>query len=255
MGLADLHIHSVHSYDGTATVPAILKYVADKTKLNVIAITDHDTMDGVQEALELAPQYCIEVVPGCEVSTADGHLLTLFVDHAVKPERSLVDTVLQVRELGGLCIAAHPTARGTSSLTFEKIEAALRVPGVADALAGIETYNGGLVYTRHNADIAARCGTFPLSQMGNSDAHVLSTIGQGCTRFNGRTAVDLYIALRNHITRPVEGRGLTGLGVLTSYIPEYLLRRLGWSRWNAAPDAPMKFARLSQVLPAGRVSA
>ena len=42
MGLADLHVHSIHSNDGTVTIPAILKHVANNTKLNVIALTDHD---------------------------------------------------------------------------------------------------------------------------------------------------------------------------------------------------------------------
>jgi len=57
MGFADLHIHSMYSYDGTASISAILKYVADYTDLNVIAITDHDSMEGVPEALDLAPYY------------------------------------------------------------------------------------------------------------------------------------------------------------------------------------------------------
>jgi predicted metal-dependent phosphoesterase TrpH len=47
MGFADLYIHSMYSYDGTASISAILKYVAEYTDLNVIAITDHDSMEGV----------------------------------------------------------------------------------------------------------------------------------------------------------------------------------------------------------------
>jgi predicted metal-dependent phosphoesterase TrpH len=59
MGFADLHIHTVHSWDGTATVPAILKHAADATDLDVIAICDHDCIRGGQEAIQLAPRYGI----------------------------------------------------------------------------------------------------------------------------------------------------------------------------------------------------
>ena len=41
MGLADLHMHTIYSYDGTATVPAVLRR-AHEIGLDVIAITDHD---------------------------------------------------------------------------------------------------------------------------------------------------------------------------------------------------------------------
>lgn len=79
MGFADLHIHSIYSYDGTASISAILKYASDSTRLNVIAITDHDSMQGVAEALDLAPKYNLVVIPGCEVSSKDGHVVALYI--------------------------------------------------------------------------------------------------------------------------------------------------------------------------------
>ncbi len=111
MGLADLHMHTIYSYDGTATVPAVLRR-AHKVGLDVIAITDHDEIAGALEALELAHHFGVEVIPGIEISTAEGDLLALFVTEIVPAGLSLVETVLKVRELGGVCIAPHPTARG-----------------------------------------------------------------------------------------------------------------------------------------------
>jgi len=69
MGLADLHIHTIYSYDGTAPVAAVLNR-AKEVGLNVIAITDHDEIKGSLKAFDLAPQFGIEVIPGIEITTA-----------------------------------------------------------------------------------------------------------------------------------------------------------------------------------------
>ena len=63
MGLADLHMHTIYSYDGTASVPRVLAR-ARQIGLDVIAITDHDEIAGSLKALELAPDYGLEVIPG-----------------------------------------------------------------------------------------------------------------------------------------------------------------------------------------------
>ena len=74
MGLADLHIHSIYSYDGTTSITAALAR-ARQIGLNVIAITDHDEINGSLKALELAPRYGLEVIPGIEVTTAEGGIM------------------------------------------------------------------------------------------------------------------------------------------------------------------------------------
>ncbi len=248
MGLADLHIHTIHSSDGTSSVPAVLKYVADKTDLDVIAITDHDNMDGVNEALELAPAYGLEIIPGSEVSTRDGHLLALFIHHPIPMGMSLVDTVLAAAEQGGICVAAHPMAMGVHSLKISVILDALQIPEVCDSLAGIETYNGGLVYTRNSAVCEAISRLLPLAQMGNSDAHILKTIGDGATEFPGKTAADLRKAIFERTTVVKKGRGLDGFRVVRNYIPCYLLRKAGWVIDNTHPDEPLRYTRLQKAL-------
>ena len=247
MGFADLHIHSIYSSDGTSTIPAILKHIATKTDLSVIAITDHDSMEGTKESMDLAPQYGLEVIPGCEISTAEGHLLALFIERPIPPGRSLVDTVLMVADQGGICIAAHPTARGTPSLSFETIFDALWVPGVARTLVGIEAFNGGLVYTRSNPMVAAMAKMLPLAKVGNSDAHVLPMIGHGSTEFEGSSIQDLRRALETGTTTVRKGKGLDGFAVLKTYIPQYILRKMGWAAWNSGPQAPVKYVRLTSL--------
>ena len=88
----DLHVHTCCS-DGTLT-PDELVALAKKKGLAAIAITDHDTVSGVSEALEAGKQYGIQVVPGIEMSTVmdgkDVHLVGLFV----KPENEELQACL-----------------------------------------------------------------------------------------------------------------------------------------------------------------
>ncbi len=78
----DLHIHSTFS-DGTYTPAELVKMAAYK-KLKTIAITDHDTMDGVAEALSAGKEYGVEVISGLECSVElNGlymHILGYFQD-------------------------------------------------------------------------------------------------------------------------------------------------------------------------------
>lgn len=75
----DLHTHSTCS-DGTLTPTELVAYAAKK-QLSAIALTDHDTIAGISEALESATQYNIELIPGLEFSTnhngKDIHVLGL----------------------------------------------------------------------------------------------------------------------------------------------------------------------------------
>jgi 3',5'-nucleoside bisphosphate phosphatase len=78
----DLHIHT-HASDGQLSPTAIVN-AAVRGRLDVIAVTDHDTVAGVNEALTAARALPLEVVPGVELSTRHGeheiHILGYFID-------------------------------------------------------------------------------------------------------------------------------------------------------------------------------
>ena len=64
---ADLHMHSIHS-DGTLPIKKLLDYAKTK-RLDIIAVTDHDSTDGVSEAVAYGKEINIRVIPGIELST------------------------------------------------------------------------------------------------------------------------------------------------------------------------------------------
>jgi 3',5'-nucleoside bisphosphate phosphatase len=92
----DLHTHSWFS-DGTNS-PTELVQLAARSGVSALAITDHDTMAGVDEALAVSAEYDVEVVPGLEVSVVHKkkalHILGYFMDPA-HSELSAALTVLQ----------------------------------------------------------------------------------------------------------------------------------------------------------------
>lgn len=81
--MVDLHVHSAKS-DGTFTPSELVSYALEKG-LTAFALTDHDTVDGIDEALEAAKDKPITVIPGIEYSTEyhnrDIHIVGLFIDH------------------------------------------------------------------------------------------------------------------------------------------------------------------------------
>jgi predicted metal-dependent phosphoesterase TrpH len=247
MGKADLHVHTAHSWDGTCTVSAVLRQASRQVGLDVIAITDHDEISGALEALSLAPSYNIEVIPGTEVSTSEGHLLALFVTEKVPANLSLLETVLHVRELGGLCIAAHPAAPGVSSLSYAAITQVAQNPEARGTLIGIEGFNASLVYVDTNPAARQLARQLGLAQTGGSDSHVPYTLGEGLTVFPGKSAADLRSALLARKTRGQARRLSNAVDVTFSWVWGYMLRLAGWVTWDPGPRLPLQLARLQSL--------
>jgi predicted metal-dependent phosphoesterase TrpH len=199
-GRADLHMHTNFS-DGWPSPAELVDHVVGNTDLNVIAVTDHDTIEGALRAVERSQQRRrkIDVIVGEEVSSRDGHILALYLERRVRPGMSAAATVHAIHDQGGLAVAAHPfwrTQRQTrtggkvhgkvhgvgwlaAELDFDAIE-------VENATPGFFVFNQ--LAHRLNLGLGA-------TELGSSDAHILDAIGRAYTEFQGRTAADLRLAI------------------------------------------------------------
>jgi hypothetical protein len=218
-GLADLHIHTSFS-DGWPSPEEVVDHVTLETRIDVIAVTDHDTIEGALRAAEHSLRSGgVEVIVGEEVSSRQGHILGLFLVRRVRPGLSAAATVDEIHRQGGLAIAAHPFWRTermaerfrgpihgigwlAAELDFDAVEVENSTPGLG--LANI--------LARRLAEGSGQACT------GSSDAHILEAIGKSATAFNGRSATALRSAIEKRTTSPVRSR----------YEVSSLLRYLAW---------------------------
>jgi predicted metal-dependent phosphoesterase TrpH len=176
----DLHVHSLFSADGVSR-PEDLVAAARAAGLNGFAITDHNTCDAVDYMISHGlmradgqPVDGMLVIPGIEVTTADGHLLCLgcVLPSSLKGMPS-AEVCRLAQEEGGLAVAPHP---------YDLFRAGIR-ESVLDALPldGLEVFNAATTLKRHNRkayDYAQKRG---LPMTAGSDAHHAGAVGVACT--------------------------------------------------------------------------
>jgi predicted metal-dependent phosphoesterase TrpH len=183
--------------DGWPSPGTVVTHVTAAGGLDVIAITDHDTIEGALRAAEFAAGQASapHVVVGEEVSSRQGHILGLFLDKRVRPGLSAAATIGAIHDQGGLAIAAHPfwrterQVRGRATHGVGWCAAELEFDGieVENATPGFYVFN----QLAHRLQEAV--GT---AELGSSDAHIVDAIGRAYTTFSGTTPQALRAAIQ-----------------------------------------------------------
>lgn len=176
----DGHIHTGRSHDGADSYEAVFAEAAARG-LDAIAITDHNEFDyprakavlDQMKAARAVPAHFV-LVPGEEVSSADGHILAYFIRRRIEPGMSAAETIRAIHAQGGLAVAAHPSSSGGVGL-----QTVMRLP-----FDGIEIASGANVLpvamaSDWNYAIKARPSAFVLV---NSDTHGAKGVGVIFTR-------------------------------------------------------------------------
>ena len=118
----DLHTHSTAS-DGSCTPTEVME-AAVNAGLAAVALTDHDTMQGVPEAMEAAEKLDIECIPGIELSAVYGdrevHIVGLFLDPRNSVLAKRLDSFRQIRKQRNLRMIEKMQAAGVD-ITMEKV--------------------------------------------------------------------------------------------------------------------------------------
>jgi predicted metal-dependent phosphoesterase TrpH len=175
----DLHCHSFFSADGVSSPEALIAS-ARKKGLHGFALTDHNTSDGCRYLRDKGlmredgmPVDDFLIIPGVEVTTAEGHLLCLGVILPYLKGTPALEVCKMVHDLAGLAIPPHP---------YDLFRAGIR-ESVLDTLEidALEVFNAATTLKRYNKmayDYAKKRG---LPMTSGSDAHHEAAVGTAYT--------------------------------------------------------------------------
>ncbi|PHP45775.1 histidinol-phosphatase [Methanosarcinales archaeon ex4572_44] len=190
----DLHVHSTYSGDSITTIAEIIKS-AEATGLAGVAICDHNTTEGAIKAMKLAKELrtSVQIIPGIEVSTSEGHLLVLGVTEPLPPGKRVEETIRAADKLDGLSIAPHPFKYG-------------RKKGIGHAgsqnVDAIETMNSRCRLTCSNKRARQMAEALGKPQVAGSDSHRPETIGMAYTEITPLSGENILDAIREGRTLP-----------------------------------------------------
>jgi predicted metal-dependent phosphoesterase TrpH len=174
----DLHVHTNHSFDCGARVEQVIQ-AAEKVGLNAIAITDHDTLSGIEVARKQTES--LTIIPGMEVSTWKGiHLLGLFITEEIQ-SRDLNEIIDEIHDQGGLVVLPHPF-RHSSGLIYGKEKHGLftgeDLREIFRRIDLVEVVNFGCT-AEENQEANNYFDTYPnIPQAAGSDAHESQNVGK-----------------------------------------------------------------------------
>ncbi len=165
----DLHCHTRFSPD-SFTRPEELVTRCVATKLDHIAITDHNTIDGAVEVKRLAP---FEVIIGEEIKSSGGEIIGLFLEKAIPAGLTPLDTVKQIKQQGGLVSIPHPFDNFRQSvITKDALEEILPYTDI------IEAFNSRNTLQRANRKALQLASNHDIAISSVSDSHTLTEIGR-----------------------------------------------------------------------------
>jgi predicted metal-dependent phosphoesterase TrpH len=186
----DLHTHSTSSPDGSISLEQY-RETLNTGQLDVIAITDHDTIAFATKAQkELGKE---RIIVGEEITTMDGEIIGLYLKEEVRPGLSAIETIQVIKNQGGLVHIPHP---------FETVRKGIQLNvlnEVAEFVDSIEAPNGRSLQPKDEQTIAwAR--EHNVAVVAASDAHRAGALGKTYTSIQALPRVETLLALLKDAT-------------------------------------------------------
>jgi len=177
----DLHVHTVESPDAHTKredLPTIIK----SRGLDGVAITEHNKF--------VPPKLDALVLPGVEISSAEGHIIALGIQDMIQPKLSADETIRRIHMQDGVAIIPHP---------YDPVCQCVKVARLTVMPDAVETVNADALSFMISNWLARRdADRFKLPQVGGSDSHIPETIGDAYTVIdaNSTNVRDILDAIR-----------------------------------------------------------
>lgn len=171
----ELHVHTRYSKDSILAMSMLYAKCRLK-KIDVIAITDHNTIAGGVAFQEFCKKRKsrIQVIVGSEIMTESGEIIGLFLHKEVPSKLSAVETVHEIKKQGGLVYIPHPydEKRKKTVITSEALEE------IREDVDCIECYNGRNISENYEEEQCRIANAIGKVAVVGSDAHTIFEIGR-----------------------------------------------------------------------------
>ena len=224
----DLHCHTSASFDSLAS-PAKVMRAAVSRGLTHLIITDHDRIDGALRMRDAAPPG-LTVIVGTEIRTSDGDLIGAFLSRPVTSGLSTTDTIMAIREQGGLVGVPHPFDRFRGSLLRDA-----GMEAIGPLVDWVEAHNARLL-GGGNERAAAFAVEHGRPGVAVSDAHTVLEVGVAYTVLEGDPSTPAGLLAALPTARLVTGRASLAVRLWTP-IAKGLQRVLGNGRTSSGAEA------------------
>ena len=207
----DSHIHSEYSPDSSSKIDDILK-VADKRNIDIIAISDHNTVDGTSEVLAKTRNTDILAIPSIEISSTQGHILGFGCEENIARDLTPQETIDKIHDLGGLAIIPHPYCFYRHGLLCKSDYRDLKI----DA---IETRNARFIvgYCNRKAKNLSKRENIP--ELGASDSHYWKFVGDCYSMIEAEKDIDSVLKSIKKGKTKACGKGTSNI-LLSKYLFE-----------------------------------
>lgn len=208
----DSHIHSEYSPDSKSKLKDIFK-VAKSRNIDIIAISDHNTVDGSKEARRLTKKDDLLVIPSIEISSIEGHILGFGCEEKIDRDLPAAETIDLIHDQSALAIIPHPYCFYRHGLLCKADYKDLKI----DA---IETKNARFIvgYCNNKARNLSKNENLP--SLGASDAHYFKFVGDCYSKIDCEKDIDSVLKSIKKGKVEAFGKGTSNIK-LSKYLFEY----------------------------------
>lgn len=206
----DHHIHSRFSPDSESRIRDILD-VACRRNIDIIGISDHNTVEGNRYARELK-QDNVLIVPSIEISSSDGHIVGFGCEENVRQGMPPAETIDMIHDQGGIAIIPHPYCfyrHGLLHDNDDKLD-----------FDAIETRNARFIIGYCNRKAKNLSEKYKIPELGASDAHYYGFVGDCYSEIDCEKDIDSVLkAIKKGRTKAC------GKGTSNIRLSEYLFKK------------------------------
>ena len=130
----ELHVHTKYSYDCSISYKDLIDKCIQK-KIDVLAVTDHNQIEGALRLQRIAP---FKVIVGEEILSKEGEIIGLFLKKFIPSGLSMRQTIKEIKHQGGLVYLPHPFDTTTRKTAINENSLTLNI----DDIDIIEVFNG-----------------------------------------------------------------------------------------------------------------